>query len=146
MSTYSHVVVLVFEQTLPNGNSRYVYEAYSSSNPDRPIKQLLKDIYYTIGYQPDKQPDNIHTTRGILTKESHVSSNTTLEERSQGIRCVIRQNGEIHTSYHIKGANQPYSQAVPQQAGTIRLLEHRVIEPFPFYMSDTESDEDSDED
>jgi hypothetical protein len=141
----SHIVIIVLEQII-NGINRYVYQAFSSSNPERSAKNLLKDVFYTIGYQNDTQTDNIYTLRGTITKESFATSSTTLEERSQGIRCVMKSTGEVHPQYPIKGINQPYSSTIPQAAGTVTTMLHEVIEPFSFYVSDgeeTESDSDS---
>ena len=141
----SCIVVLVLEQIV-NGINRFVYQAFSSSNPERSSKNLLKDVYYTIGYQGDTQADNIYTLRGTITKGSYMNSETTLEERSQGIRCVIKSSGEVNQQYPLRGLNQPYNNSVPQGAGTVMAIPHEVIEPFSFYISDNEdSDSESDD-
>ena len=141
----SYIVIIVLEQIV-NGINRFVYQAFSSSNPERSAKNLLKDVYYTIGYQSDTQADNIYTLRGTITKESYINSETTLEERSQGIRCVIKSSGEVHQQYPLKGLNQPYNHSVPQGAGTVMAISHEVIDPYSFYISDNEDSESESDD
>jgi hypothetical protein len=139
------IVVISLERTDNDGNSIFIYQAFSSSDTDRQTHKLLKDVYYTIGYQYDIQPDNIHTLRGILSHESHTTSSTTLQQRGHEIRCVMKTSGDIHLNYPIRGSNVPYPEQVPQTAGSLTTIPHEVIDPYHFNdNSDSDSDSDSD--
>ena len=141
------IIVLTLERTDNDGNSIFVYQAFSSSDTTRHTHTLLKDVYYTIGYQYDLQPDNIHTLRGLLSHESHTTSTTTLQQRGEEIRCVMKTSGNINLNFPIRGSNVPYPEQVPQTAGNLTIMSHEVIDPFSFFISDdsdTESDGSSD--
>ena len=139
------IIVLTLERTDNDGNSIFVYQAFSSSDTARHTHTLLKDVYYTIGYQYDIQPDNINTLRGILSHESHTTSPTTLQQRGEEIRCIMKTSGDIHLSYPIRGSNVPYPEQIPQTAGSLTTMSHEVIDPYSFNDgSDSESDSDSD--
>jgi hypothetical protein len=135
------IVVISLEQTDNDGNSIFIYQAFSSSDPERQTHKLVKDVYYTIGYQYDIQPDNIHTLRGILSHESHTTSSTTLQQRGHEIRCVMKTSGDIHLNYPIRGSNVPYPEQIPQTAGSLTTIFHEVIDPYHFNNgSDSDSD------
>ena len=138
------IIVLSFEQTDNDGNSIFIYQAFSSSDTARSTHNLLRDVYYMIGYQYDIQPDNINTLRGILSHESHTTSPTTLQQRGEEIRCIMKTSGDIHLSYPIRGSNVPYPEQIPQTAGSLTIMSHEVIDPYSFNDgSDSDSDSDS---
>ena len=138
------LVILILERMNDSDEIETFYEAFSSSDSERSCATLLKDVYYTIGFQAI-QPQANHTQRGILRGETHTVSTCSMEERTNGIRCVIK-NGDINTNYLIKGVNSPYAQNIPANAGTIVTMSHEVIDPFPFYVSDSDDSESSDYD
>ena len=143
----SPIIVLSLEQKDNDGNSTFIYQAFSSSDTARSTHNLLRDVYYMIGYQYDIQPDNINTLRGILSHESHTTSPTTLQQRGEEITCVMKTTGDIHLNFPIRGSNVPYPEQVPQAAGSLTIMSHEVIDPYPFNISDdsdTESDGSSD--
>ena len=137
----SPIIVLILERVNEDDEIDTFYQAFSSSDSERSCATLLKDVYYTIGFQAI-QPQAKHTLRGILRGESHMVSSCSLQERGEQIRCVIK-NGDINTNYPIKGVNSPYVQNIPANAGSIVSMTHEVIDPFPFYVSDSDSDSDS---
>ena len=140
------LIILVLERVNEVNELEIFYQAFSSSDSERSCATLLKDVYYTIGFQAI-QPQANHTYRGILRGETHTVSTCSMEDRATGIKCVIK-NGDINTNYPIKGVSSPYTpQFIPENAGALETMTHEVIDPNPFYVSsDSESESDSDSD
>jgi len=139
------LIILVLERVNEVNEIETFYQAFSSSDSERSCSTLLKDVYYTIGFQAI-QPQANHTFRGILRGETHTVSTCSMEDRATGIKCVIK-NGDINTNYPIKGVSSLYTpQFIPETAGKLETMTHEVIEPLPSYVSSDSSDSDSDSD
>ena len=122
----SYIAIGVFTDV--SGGSWWRYRAFSSTDPDRPLHKIKRDIYYHMGYQ-QSYPNDRSTSYGwfhyLLERNCHL----TLEERMDGVRCVIRHNHTINTDYEPIGANSSYTGSIPSNHGQVFLIPHITVQP-----------------
>lgn len=111
-----------------SGGSWWRYRAFSSTDPDRPIHKIKRDIYYHIGYQ-QSYPNDKNTHYGWFHYLLEMNCNLSLEQRLDGIRCVIRPNHTINTDYECIGINDAYSNFIPSNHGQVFIIPHITVQP-----------------
>ena len=122
----SYIAIGVFTDV--SGGSLWSYRAFSSTDPDRPLYKIKRDICYHMGYQLS-YPNDKNTFYGWFHYLLELYSDLTIEERGDTIKCVIRPNHTINTDYKILGVNMDYSNPIPQGSGQARVMPHRIIQP-----------------
>ena len=111
-----------------SGGSLWNYRAFSSTDPDRPHHKIKRDICYQIGYQLS-YPNDKNTFYGWFHYLLERNSDLALEERIDGIRCVIRPNHTINVDYAFLEINDEYSSPVSPNHGQVCIIPHYVIPP-----------------
>jgi hypothetical protein len=126
-----------------NNIGEHSYKAYSSTDSERSHSKLYEDICWSIGYQPT-YPSCKHTYHGQLVEVSSVNWSVPVQERGDAIRCVIRNNHLLNTTYAIKRHQESYSTNIPAAEGTVKTIEHSIIEPNVYYPESDSDSSDSD--
>jgi len=126
-----------------NNGSQYSYRAYSSTISERSNSKLYEDICWSIGYQPT-YPNCKHTYHGTLVEVSSINWSVPIHERGDAIRCVIRDDHSLNTTYTIKRQNESYSTNIPLTEGTVKMLPHFTVEPNEYYPESNSDSSDSD--
>ena len=111
-----------------SGGSSWRYRAFSSTDPDRPFYKIKRDIYYHMGYQLS-YPNDRNTFYGWFHYLLERNCDLTLEEREDGIRCVIRPNHTVNTDYALIGVNDSYSNVISPNHGQAHVIPHYIIQP-----------------
>jgi len=122
----SYISIGVFTDV--SGGALWSYRAFSSTDPDRPIHKIKRDIYYHMGYQ-QSYPNDKNTFYGWFHYLLERSCDLTLEGREDGIRCVIRPNHSINTDYAPIGVNDEYSNVISPNHGQARVIPHTIVQP-----------------
>jgi len=125
-----------------NNVGEHTYKAYSSTDSERSNSKLYQDICWSIGYQPT-YPNCKYTYHGKLAQVSSVNWSVAIEDRGDGIRCVMRNDHTLNTTYTIKRQQESYSVNIPLTEGTVTMIPHVTVVPNQYYP---ESDSDSDSD
>ena len=125
-NSMSYIAIGVFTDI--SGGSLWSYRAFSSTDPDRPLYKIKRDIYYHMGYQLS-YPNDKNTFYGWFHYLSERICDLPLEERENGIRCVIRPNHTINTDYAFIEVNDEYSNTVSPNHGQVCVIPHRIVEP-----------------
>jgi hypothetical protein len=137
MSQY--IGIAVFTDT--SGSDNYSYVAFSSSEADRPINRIKRDIYYRIGFQAS-YPNDKNTHYGYFNYLLERICALPLNQREDGIKCVIRPNHTINTDYDLIAVNQSYSAQVPASQGQVSIINHMYVQPN-LVLDDTFIEEDA---
>jgi len=124
MSQYIGIAVF----TDCSGGNNYRYIAFSSTEMDRPINRIKRDIYYKIGYQAS-YPNDRNTFHGYFNYLLERISALPLNDREDGIKCVIRPNHTINTDYDLLSVNQSYSTQISPNQGQTTIIPHMYVQP-----------------
>jgi hypothetical protein len=81
-----------------------------------------------MGYQ-QSYPNDKNTHYGWFHYLSERICNLSLEQRLDGIRCVIRPNHTINTDYEPIGINDAYSSFIPSNHGQVFIIPHITVQP-----------------
>ena len=140
----AYIAVLTFTDP----SNCFSYLAYSSTDANRSISRIRKDIFWQIGYQ-ESHPEDKNTIHGQLEQIKSFDAALPLEERGDVVRCVIKPDNSLHTGYQPIGINQDYQITISD--GYARPIQHLYIQPNLLADSaddlvsiDSESDSDSD--
>ena len=122
----SYIAIGVFTDV--SGGTQYLYRAFSSTEPERHIKKIKRDIYYQLGYQ-ESYPNDRNTYYGWFNYLLELYSDLTVDERGDVVKCVVRLNNTINTDYKILAINMNYANQIPAANGHVYNIPHRVIQP-----------------
>ena len=125
-NSMSYIAIGVY--TDMSGGSLWSYKAFSSTDPDRPLYKIKRDICYHMGYQLS-YPNDKNTLYGWFHYLSERICDLTLDEREDGIRCVIRPNHTVNTDYAPIGVNDAYSNVVSPNHGQMYVIPHIIVQP-----------------
>ena len=136
-----YLIVCTF--TNENGGNEFEYIAFSSEDSERPDKKVKQDILHQIGFQ-ESFPQDKNTFHGYLADiiESACDSPTSQEG---AIKCVIKTDRFINTSYPFLRVNDDYSDQ--PSSGQVRSIQHFYVQPnLNFNTEESDSDSDSSDD
>ena len=119
-----------------------VWRAFSSTDEDRSLFRLRKDVFYEIGYQ-ESYPDDKSTTYGTITQYFEKDCDIALEHRFDGIQLVITPDHTVNGDFGFLTATETYSQTIPE-GHTVAVIPHTFVDPNAFFTAMAEPDSDSD--
>jgi hypothetical protein len=98
------------------------YRSFSHPNPNASTNEIIRQVFWTIGYQQEYPKDNtiydgqLHETSIRLCVLSPL-------ERQQGVRICLKEDGSIIISYPV-GSTEP----IPQEVATIHEIHHMFLD------------------
>ena len=104
------------------------FHAYSSSEADRAVHKIRRDIFFQIGYQ-ESFPTDKNTFHGYLDYFIGEECVLPLLARGDVIKCVIKSDHTINMDYPPLTINDDYETGITQGQGFSRPIEHFYIQP-----------------
>jgi len=130
--------------TFTDEEGTLIWHAFSSTDEDRALFRLRKDVFYELGYQ-ESYPEDKSTTYGMLTQYFEKDCDIALEHRPGGIQLVITPDSTLNGDFGFLTATETYSQMIPE-GHTVSVIPHTFIDPHPFFTAMAEPDSGSDSD
>jgi len=136
-----YLIVCTF--TNENGGNEFDYVAFSSEDPDRSDANIKRDVFFQIGYQ-ESFPQDKNTHYGYLADIIETTCEAPTPQEA-AIKCVIKSDRFINTSYPFLRVNDDYSSQ--PEGGHVRSIQHFYIQPnLNFNTEESDSDSDSSDD
>ena len=139
------MIILTFRET--SDSTVYSYCGYTTTDPNRSLPKVRRDIYYQIGYQ-ESYPNDRTTLKGWLEDMLLTECGIPFANRSDFVQCIIRPNEIVHSEYPPIEYNTQYPIQVPLDEGQIYTIPHVYIQPNEMLDAadplDSDSDSDSD--
>ena len=121
-----YLLVCAFRDS--SSSTHYTFQAYSSSEYDRSVEQVKRDVFFQIGYQ-ESFPNDKNTVHGYMDYFIGDICTLPLDVRGDVIKCVIKSDHTINMDYQPLGINDDYENGVTQGQGVSRLIRHFYVQP-----------------
>jgi hypothetical protein len=118
------------------------WRGFSSSDENRSMFHLRKDVLHEIGYQ-ESHPEDKTTTYGLIGNYFVMACDINLEHRAGGIQLVLTPGNGINDEYSFLTATESYAVAIPD-GHTVTIIPHTFVDPNPYYTGMANTDSDSD--
>jgi hypothetical protein len=138
-----NMIILTFRNM--NDGIVYSYCGYTSTDGNRSLPKVRRDIYYQLGYQ-ESYPNDRTTLKGWLEDLLVTECGIAYESRSDLVQCVLRPNQLVHSEYPPIEYNTQYPIQVPLDEGQIYTIPHFYIQPNEMLDATSPLDSDSDSD
>ena len=121
----------------PDNHNRFFYKAFSPEDETRPRALVRRDIFYHIGFQ-ESHPVDKNTLEGYLEEYVEREPSLALADRGDAIRCVIRPDYTINTSYEAVSVNGDYQ--LSSEQGRWQTIEHIYVQANLNFEEDSDGD------
>ncbi len=130
-----YLAVCIFRESV--NSHHYHYIAFSPEDTTRRRSMARRDIMHQIGFQLS-HPTDKNTLEGYLEEYIERDPALPLADRQDAIRCVVRADHTINTSYEAVSVNGEY--ALSEGVGHWQTIPHFYVQANLGLEADSDSD------